>query len=137
MGGALGTTNGGANKIALRWDGAGKVFIGGSMQTTAPHYDALLQINGKAVSKSFYVTIDNWADYVFNDNYKAMPLDKLNDYVKANHHLPEVPSEEELKTNGLNVGEMDKILMKKIEELTLYIIELKAEVNTLKEKTNK
>lgn len=123
--------------IALSWDAAGRIFIGGTKMLSGPHADALLQVSGKVVSKSFYVTIDNWADYVFNDNYKAMPLDKLKEYVTANHHLPEVPSEEELKTNGLNVGEMDKILMKKIEELTLYIIDLKAEVNSLKEKTNK
>ena len=48
----------------------------------------------------------------------------MKDYIDQNHHLPDVPSEKEVRTNGLNLGEMNKVLTKKVEELTLYLIEL-------------
>ena len=61
-----------------------------------------------------------------------MPLNEVEKYYKANQHLPEVPSENEVKEKGLNVGDMNVILLKKIEELTLYIVDLKKEVEDLK-----
>jgi hypothetical protein len=69
----------------------------------------------------------NWPDYVFEPEYKLPSLLELEQYIKANKHLPEVPSAEQVKENGLSVGEMNAILLMKVEELTLHLIELKRE----------
>lgn len=64
-------------------------------------------------------------DYVFGKDYNLMPLDDLEDYIVANKHLPEIPAADEMKTNGLNLKEMNLLLLKKIEELTLHSIQQK------------
>jgi hypothetical protein len=61
-----------------------------------------------------------------------MSLNEVERFIKDNKHLPEVPSATEVKSNGIPVGEMNALLLKKIEELTLYIIEQQKEINTLK-----
>ena len=66
-----------------------------------------------------------------------MPLQAIEQFVKENRHLPEVPSEKELKENGLDMVEMDALLLKKIEELTLYVIELEKQINGLKTEMKK
>ena len=63
------------------------------------------------------------SDHVFGSDYDLMTLKELDEFIKANRHLPEVPSAEQFKENGYSVGEMDDLLLRKIEELTLYIIE--------------
>lgn len=75
----------------------------------------------------------NWADYVFDQNYKMLNLTELDEYIKLNKHLPNIPSAEEMVENGLDVAEMDALLLSKIEELTLYVIELKKELEVLKQ----
>lgn len=72
-----------------------------------------------------------WPDYVFNADYSLMPLDLLREYISENHHLPEVPSESEVMEEGIELGNMQSILLKKIEELTLYTLQLQEEVKTL------
>lgn len=74
----------------------------------------------------------NWCDYVFADDYKLMSLGKLEQYIKTYKHLPEVPSELEVKENGIAVTEMLQIQMKKIEELTLYTIQQQKEIEELR-----
>lgn len=74
-----------------------------------------------------------WPDYVFKKDYKLRSLYEVDNYIKSNSHLPDVPSEKEVMEDGLNLGEMDAILLKKIEELTLYIIEQQKEIDGLKE----
>ena len=66
---------------------------------------------------------DKWYDYVFEEDYNLAPIKDLETYIKQNKHLPDVPNAEEVKENGINLGEMNGILLKKIEELTLYMIE--------------
>ncbi|WP_416864897.1 MAG: hypothetical protein ACMVP2_20560 [Imperialibacter sp.] len=73
------------------------------------------------------------ADYVFEDNYYLKPLSEVEAYVKENHHLPGIPSANEIKETGWQVGEMNNMLLEKVEELTLYMIELKKENEKLKE----
>jgi hypothetical protein len=73
-----------------------------------------------------------WADYVFAPNYNLKPLDEVEEYIQANKHLPNIPSATELAKDGLNLGDMQAKQMEKIEELTLYMIEMKKEINTLK-----
>lgn len=99
--------------------------------------DSKLAVDGTIKAKEVIVSLNtndwqDWPDYVFKDNYKLMPLDEVERFVKENSHLPEVESAEELEENGLNLGEMQKKLLKKVEEITLYLIELKKENEKLK-----
>ena len=73
-----------------------------------------------------------WADYVFANDYKLKPLSEVEAYVKENKHLPNVPSASELVKDGLDLGKMQATQMEKIEELTLYMIDMKKEIETLK-----
>ncbi len=68
-------------------------------------------------------TTSDWADYVFSDKYKLMPLKEVEQFVKTNNHLPNMPSAQEVVEHGIDVARMDAKLLEKIEELTLYIIE--------------
>lgn len=74
----------------------------------------------------------DWADYVFEPSYNLMPLDKVESFVKENKHLPNVPSAEDMSKNGLDVTQTSAKLMEKIEELTLYMIEMNKEIKALK-----
>jgi hypothetical protein len=80
------------------------------------------------------VDAGGWCDYVFQPDYSLMPLWELNAFIKFNKHLPDVPSEKEILRDGIDVGEMQKIHMKKIEELTLYAIKQSEEVAQLNTK---
>nr|WP_315421961.1 hypothetical protein [uncultured Pedobacter sp.] len=65
----------------------------------------------------------NWPDYVFEQDYKILGLNELDAYIKQHKHLPDMPSAKEAETNGIELGEMNKLLLKKVEELTLHLIE--------------
>ncbi|PSL26462.1 hypothetical protein [Chitinophaga ginsengisoli] len=101
-----------------------------------------LAVNGDAMFTRIQVkAFANWPDYVFRESYKLMSLQELEAYVKENNHLPEVPSVKEIQKEGINVADMNAILLKKIEELTLHLIEQdkrnkeqEMEIATLKEK---
>ena len=97
-----------------------------------------LAVNGDAMFTKIQVkAYSNWPDYVFGESYKLMPLQELEAYVKENNHLPEVPSAKEIEEEGINVAEMNKVLLKKIEELTLHVIELEKKINVLEKKDAK
>ncbi len=104
----------------------GNVGIG----TTNPQN--LLSVNGIVQAKEVLVNT-GWSDYVFEPNYRLRPLKEVAAYVEANHHLPDIPSESEVKEKGISVGEMQSKLLAKIEELTLHMIELEHENGVLKE----
>lgn len=78
----------------------------------------------------------SWPDYVFEPTYDLKPIAEVETYLKINKHLPEMPSQNEVETEGINVAKMDALLLKKIEELTLYIIETnkKMELISIKNK---
>jgi hypothetical protein len=81
-------------------------------------------VNGSAIATSMTVQLyANWPDYVFKKDYRLPGLADVKAYIDQNHRLPEMPSEQEIAKNGLNLGEMNKLLTKKVEELTLYLIE--------------
>ena len=82
-----------------------------------------LENHGLLRARRVKIDLDTWADFVFMENYQLMPLGELRSFIQKNKHLPNVPSEEELQEEGLDLAEMNKILMQKIEELTLYILE--------------
>ncbi|MFT5890260.1 MAG: hypothetical protein ACI9Y7_000350 [Dokdonia sp.] len=92
-----------------------------------------LSVNGKirAHGVKVYTT---WADYVFKDDYILKPLEEVEDFIKQNGHLPNVPSEAEVLENGIELGAMNAKLLEKIEELTLYLIEQQKEIQILKSK---
>ncbi|MBB6502653.1 hypothetical protein [Pedobacter cryoconitis] len=103
-------------------DGGGNIGIG----TTTPN-GYKLAVNGGVHAKSVKVDTDNWPDYVFHKDHVLMPLTEVKTYIDENHHLPEIPSAKEVTEKGLDLGEMNKLLTKKVEELTLYLIEVKSE----------
>ena len=76
----------------------------------------------------------HWPDYVFNSDYPLMPLSDLKDYIHKNHHLPEVPSAQNVIDEGMEIGKMQDILLKKIEELTLYILQQDEKVEMLEQR---
>ncbi|WP_419699438.1 hypothetical protein [Mucilaginibacter sp. NFX135] len=82
-----------------------------------------LDVNGTVHSKAVTIDLNGWSDYVFKKDYQLRPLSEVKDYIDQNKHLPEIPSEQEMIKKGLDVSEMNQLLMKKVEELTLYLIE--------------
>jgi hypothetical protein len=112
-------SNQGNMKIAGSLIALGNVGIG----TSNP--DFALTVNGKIKAEEVRVVVDVPADYVFEKDYKRMPLVELEKYVLENKHLPGVPNAETIKQDGWNVGEMNNKVLEKVEELTLYVIELK------------
>jgi hypothetical protein len=136
-------------------NGGGNVFIGDATNFTSGHRLGVdgnavvtgalrigttvtpsgykLAVDGKAICTELLVRlVPNWPDYVFNQNYKLPGLNEVEDFIKKNNRLPGIPSAKTLEANGMNIGEMQKLQMQKIEELTLYIIELKKEIEKLK-----
>lgn len=114
------------NKIAFRVSGTGNVGIGttdnSSWNLTNSTYK--LAVGGGMIATAVTLkTVTNWPDYVFKNEYKVPSLTDVKAYIDQNHHLPEIPSTQQIEKDGLNVGEMNKLLLKKIEELTLYLIE--------------
>ncbi len=87
---------------------------------------------GMLYVRGLKVTVDSFPDYVFDKEYALMPLSELKEYIKDNSHLPGMPSAKHVSAEGLDVGESQKIMLRKIEELTLYIIQLQEEVQSLR-----
>jgi hypothetical protein len=108
----------------------GLVIIGPVPTTLPTDANLKLAVNGNIYSKKLVVTASGWADYVFAPEYRLLPLNDLEAYLATYRHLPEVPSAREVEQNGIDVGANQNILLKKVEELTLYAIEQnkKAEV---------
>jgi hypothetical protein len=77
-----------------------------------------------------------WSDYVFATDYKLMPLAEVEKFIRTNNHLPNVPSAAEMVKEGNDLGKTDAKLLEKIEELTLYMIEMKKEIENLKKENN-
>lgn len=97
----------------------------------------ILQLENSGMLRAREIKVDeaSWADYVFDKNYKLPKLKDVAKYIDENHHLPGVPSAAEIESDGLNLGDMQNIQMQKIEELTLYMIEMEKRIEAL-EKEN-
>ena len=125
----LRTQNNGKIVNALRITKEGKVGIG----TTGENFGKYkLAVEGAIGAREVEVKQGNWADFVFEDDYELKDLNEVESFINENKHLPDVPSEKEVTENGINLGQMDAILLQKIEELTLYMIEVKKENESLK-----
>lgn len=111
-------------------DPNGNVGIG----TTSPGSNRLA-VEGTIGARKLIVTqVNPFPDYVFDKRYRLPSLESLQRYIEANHHLPEVPSADTVAKKGLDVGGIEVVLLKKIEELTLYVIELKKELDKIQAK---
>jgi hypothetical protein len=115
--------------------GGGKViFPGGNVGIGTLNPDAKLTVKGTIHANEVRVDLNvAGPDYVFEPTYHLKPLSEIETYIKANKHLPEVPSAKEMEANGVQLGEMNMLLLKKVEELTLYVIELKKENESVKQ----
>ncbi|NVM62182.1 hypothetical protein FHW88_000458 [Mucilaginibacter sp. SG538B] len=125
------SATGGAVAERMRITESGNVGIG----ITNPQNK--LDVNGTIHSKSVLIDLNGWGDYVFKKGYHLRPLNEVKDYIDKNQHLPEIPSEQEMAKKGLNVSEMNILLMKKVEELTLYLIEIKDEMKELQKENQR
>ena len=92
-----------------------------------------VETDGLLRARKVKVNMENWADYVFDKEYDLMPLNKLEYYINEHQHLPNVPSINTVINEGIDLGDMNRVLLEKIEELTLYIIEQNKEVQALKD----
>jgi len=97
----------------------------------------VVRIAGTIKAQEVDVQTNVWSDYVFEKDYKLKTLAEIEAYIKANKHLPDVPAASEVIEKGINVAEMNQLLMKKIEELTLLMIEQNKTINNLQEQVNK
>lgn len=95
-----------------------------------------LSVNGKIRAHGVKIYTD-WADYVFEDSYKLSTLLEVENHINKYGHLKDIPSALEVEEKGIELGEMNKLLLQKIEELTLYLIQLNKEIEVIKTKINK
>lgn len=128
--------------LLLCGTGGGRVGIGITSEANMPAAEYLLAVDGKVIAEEIRVELSNdWPDYVFTEDYNLRPLDQLQKEIDLHGHLPGLPSANEVKADGFELGEMQRKLVEKVEELTLYVLELhraneglKREVERLKEK---
>jgi len=107
------------NNTLFRVNGQGFVGIGTS---TTNGYK--LAVSGNVVAEEIVVKLkENWPDYVFHQNYKKPEIKELENYIRDNGHLPNLPDKQKVSKEGINIGEIQVKLLEKIEELTLYLIE--------------
>lgn len=118
--------------------GDGRTAIGIKRCTTSTHLDALLQVSGKIIGQSLYILnpVSHWPDYVFEDNYSLMPIQEVEKFYKKEKHLPDIPTAAEVEKNGLDIYKMNEVLVKKVEELTLYMVDQMHLIKTLEKRIN-
>ena len=110
-----------------------------NINTGTPYADEWfsLAVKGGILAEQVLIKSErSWPDFVFASDYELMPLSELKSYIETNRHLPDVPSESQVNEQGVEVGEMQSVLLKKIEELTLYTIQLQEQVEQLQQKVN-
>lgn len=95
-----------------------------------------LAVKGKIRAQEIRVELANWGDYVFKQDYKLLSLNDVETYINKEGHLPNVPGAKEIEKDAFSLGELTKIQQVKIEELTLYLIEMKKEIEALKAQIN-
>ena len=116
-------------------NGISAIFIGSGTNNVGIGIDFptnKLEVNGTIRSKEIIVETINWPDYVFDKNYKLPLLSDVEKFILQNKHLSNISSAEEIEAKGLHVGDNQKRMMEKIEELTLYIIRQQKEIDALK-----
>jgi hypothetical protein len=115
-----------------------RIDLNGNMGIGTSNPDEKLTVNGKIHAKEVRIDLNFPApDYVFANDYKLKSLQEVEEFIKQNSHLPEIPSAKEIKKNGLMLAEMNMSLLKKIEELTLYTIEQNKKILVLEKQNEK
>ena len=109
--------------------------VGVNTNNTVPGY-AFAVAGGIITDEVLILNVEDWPDYVFGQDHQLMSLSDLKAYIDKNSHLPDVPSAMDVEENGVNVVEMQKVLLKKIEELTLYTVEQQRLIEELQAKIN-
>jgi hypothetical protein len=112
----------------LTWTATGNVLIGKTSQTNSTYK---LDVNGKIRANEIVVNTTG-ADFVFDENYSLRSLSESQNFVNHHKHLPEIKTAKEMQEDGVNMGELQIQLLQKIEELTLYILDLKNEIESIK-----
>jgi hypothetical protein len=103
------------------------LFSGGNVGIGTATPTEMLSVKGNVKAQKLIVTQTGWSDYVFDSSYQLKSLTEIEQFIKKNKHLPDIPSVKEVEENGINVGDNQALLLRKIEELTLYMIEMKKE----------
>lgn len=129
-------------KLILRTNGTNRMFIDGngnvSIGTEQVAAGYRMSIEGKVMCEELKVqTSTAWPDYVFTDRHMLLSLDAFEKKIKEHGHLPGFPSAAQVEANGFEVGDMQARLVEKIEELTLYVIELDKQIKKLHEENEK
>jgi hypothetical protein len=98
--------------------------------------ETILQLESSGLLRARHIKVDTdvWPDYIFNDDYKLMHLGDVETFINQHKHLPNIPSQEEMIENGVDIGEMNVLLLEKIEQLMLYTIQQQKEIDELKKK---
>lgn len=120
--------------LVQKWDQNGRVGIGTS-NTSDANYKLFVETGIR--TRKITVDLSNWPDYVFHPGYTLPSLPSVAAYIKANHHLPDMPSADSVAKNGVDLGSNQAQLLKKIEELTLYVIQQQQQIDALKEDVKK
>lgn len=129
------TTGGGNYHLFIKDNGKVSIGLDPTLATTF-NGDYKLYVGNGIMTEKVRVAIRttaDWMDQVFDDSYDLLPLEKVESFIEENHHLPGVPSAEEVVEEGIDLAKMDATLLQKIEELTLYLIELKKENEEIKQ----
>jgi len=125
------------HKSSLVIFNTGKVTVGTDQYDSDPNFIFYVRKGLKAEQiKVEVASAGGWADYVFRKDYKLRSLEEVEEHIAEKGHLPNIPSATEVEKNGINLGEMDAKLLEKIEELTLYVIQLNKEVKELKQQNH-
>jgi len=123
------------SQILPNWTRNGaNIYYSGNVGIGCDNPSVKLAVNGKIQATEVEIKSAPCSDYVFEKGYKLTSLSDLEKFVTTNKHLPEVPSAKEFEEKGYSVGQMDDMLLRKVEELTLYMLELKKENSELKNK---
>ena len=125
-------TSASSSNELMRIQGDGRVSIGSSLAATGYQ----LTVGGKIICTELKVQVQPFPDYVFAKNYNLKSIDELDQHIKTFNRLPGMPTACEVEENGMNVGDMQTKVVEKVEENTLYIIQLKHEIDALKEELN-
>ncbi len=111
------------------------VAIGLSNFTKPISPDYLLAVGGKVIAEEIRVKlIKDWPDFVFHKDYQLQSLPDVESFIKSNHRLPDMPDQSDVQQNGIGVGEMQSKLLRKVEELTLHVIEQHKTIEALERK---